>query len=199
MPRKHPKNKDETRKEIIRKSREVISKMGFKKTSTEEIAKSLNKTKSALYHYFENREEILKAVIHYEGEQVKQSILQVIRNETNPRKQLEVFFMNRAKSVFRLWNFYKSIIEEYFLRYSFIWMSLDNYNLEEQKILEDILQEGIDQKLFFIPDVSLTARSVIKMMRGFDFFIFQGEKYKEIQSDLAEILRIFIDGISTNK
>ncbi|OHD68452.1 MAG: hypothetical protein A2W19_14120 [Spirochaetes bacterium RBG_16_49_21] len=196
MPKKSLKNKDETRKEIIKKSREVISKMGYRKASTEEIAKSLNKTKSALYHYFENREEILKAVIHYEGEQVKQSILEVIGNETNPRKKLEVFFLNRAKNVFKLWNFYKSIIEEYFLRYSFIWMSLDKYNTDEQKILENILQEGIDQKLFSIPDISLTSRSLIKMMRGFDFFIFQGEKYKEIQSDLAEVLRIFIDGIS---
>ncbi|OHD66174.1 MAG: hypothetical protein A2176_08000 [Spirochaetes bacterium RBG_13_51_14] len=190
------KNKDEIKKEIIKKSREVISKMGFRKTSTEEIAKSLNKTKSALYHYFENREEILKAVIHYEGEQVKKSIIEAIENETDPRKKLQAFFINRTKNVYKLWNFYKSIIEEYFLRYSFIWMSLDTYKMDEQKILENILQEGIDQKVFSIPDISLTSRSFIKLMRGFDFFIFQGEKYKEIQSDLAEVLRVFIKGIS---
>jgi AcrR family transcriptional regulator len=196
MMKKSLKSKDETRREIIKKSREVISKMGYRKTSTEEIAKSLNKTKSALYHYFENREEILKAVIHYEGEQVKQSILEVIGNETDPSKKLEVFFMNRVRSVYKLWNFYKSIIEEYFLRYSFIWMSLDKYNVEEQNILENILQEGVDQKLFIIPDIPLTSRSFIKMIRGFDFFIFQGDKFKEIQSDLAEVLRVLINGIS---
>lgn len=196
MNPRNMKNKDEIKKEIIKKSREVISKMGFRKTSTEEIAKSLNKTKSALYHYFENREEILKAVIHYEGEQVKKSIIEAIENETDPRKKLQAFFINRTKNVYKLWNFYKSIIEEYFLRYSFIWMSLDTYKMDEQKILENILQEGIDQKVFSIPDISLTSRSFIKLMRGFDFFIFQGEKYKEIQSDLAEVLRVFIKGIS---
>ena len=196
MNPRNMKNKDEIKKEIIKKSREVISKMGYRKTSTEEIAKSLNKTKSALYHYFENREEILKAVIHYEGEQVKKSIIEAIENETDPRKKLQSFFINRTKNVYKLWNFYKSIIEEYFLRYSFIWMSLDTYKMDEQNILENILQEGIDQNLFSIPDISLTSRSFIKMMRGFDFFIFQGEKYKEIQSDLAEVLQVFIKGIS---
>ncbi len=194
-----PKNsskKDETRKEIIKNTREILSKMGYKKSSTEEIAKSLNKTKSALYHYFENREEIFQAVLHYEGEQLRQTISEAINKESDPKKKLQIFFTIREKQIYKLWNFYKSIIEEYFLRYSYIMMALDDYSRNEQAMLESILTEGIKKGAFSIPDISLTSRTVIKMMKGFDFFLFQGEKFKEIQNELDEAINILINGIS---
>jgi len=188
--------KDETRKEIIKNAREILSKMGYKKSSTEEIAKSLNKTKSALYHYFENREEIFQAVLHYEGEQLKQTLFEAINNERDPQKKLQVFFIIREKQIYKLWNFYKSIIEEYFLRYSYIMMALDDYSRNEQAMVESILVEGIEKGVFRISDISLTSRTLIKMIKGFDFFLFQGEKFKEIQNELTEAIHVFINGIS---
>jgi AcrR family transcriptional regulator len=196
MISKNLTKKDETRREIIKNTRDILSKMGYKKSSTEEIAKSLNKTKSALYHYFENREEIVKAVLHYEGDQLKNTLYEAISREDDPQKKLQIFFIIRAKQIYKLWNFYKSIIEEYFLRYSYIMMALDDYTRNEQAMVEGILKEGITRGVFRISDISLTSRTMIKMIKGFDFFMFQGEKFKEIQNELTEALHVFINGIS---
>ncbi len=195
MATRKTKKKEDVKQEIIKKSREVISKMGWRKSSTEEIAKTLNKTKSSLYHYFDNREELIRAVVHYEGEQIKQALIEAINKEKNPQDKLMVYFTTRIKKIYKLWDFYKGVIEEYFLRYSFIMMALGDYNRYEQQLIEDILNEGNQDGIFVIPDVPNTSRALIKMMMGFDFFMFQGEKFKDIQVELVEGLRVFISGI----
>lgn len=195
MAQRKTKTKEDVKQEIIKKSREVISKMGWRKSSTEEIAKTLNKTKSSLYHYFDNREELIRAVVHYEGEQIRQALFEAIEKEKNPQDKLTVYFAIRIKKVYKLWDFYKGVIEEYFLRYSFIMMALGDYTRYELQLIEDILSEGNERGIFSIHDVSLTSRALIKMMMGFDFFMFQGGKFKDIQDEMAEGLRHFIRGM----
>lgn len=194
--RKTTKSKEDVKQEIIKKSREVISKMGWRKSSTEEIAKTLNKTKSSLYHYFDNREELIRAVVHYEGEQIRQALIEAVGLEKDPREKIMVYFTTRIKKIYKLWDFYKGVIEEYFLRYSFIMMALGDYTRFEQQFIEDILNEGNRRGIFAIPDVPLASRALIKMVMGFDFFMFQGEKFKDIQIEMAEGLRVFINGLS---
>jgi AcrR family transcriptional regulator len=190
------KRKDDFREEIIMKSREIVAKLGYRKASTEEIARSLNRTKGALYHYFDNREEILKAVIKYEGDQLKKAIFEAISIEDDPGKKLAAFFMTRARKILELWNFYKSVIEEYFARYSFIMTALTDYNTEEFDIVSSIISAGIDSSLFAVSDSDLAARAFIKSMKGYDFFMFQGECFEEIEVELAESLQTFIRGMT---
>jgi AcrR family transcriptional regulator len=196
MAPKKTKSKEDVKQEIIKKSREVISKMGWRKSSTEEIAKTMNKTKSSLYHYFDNREELIRAVVHYEGEQIRLALAEAVSNEKNPQDKLMIYFTTRIKKIYKLWDFYKGVIEEYFLRYSFIMMALGDYMRYEQQFIEEILNEGNRRGIFAIPDVTLTSRSLIRMVMGFDFFMFQGEKFKDIQNEMAEGLRVFISGLS---
>ncbi len=194
MKRKNPP-KEDVKKEIIIKSREIISKMGYKKSSTEEIAKSLNKTKGALYHYFENREDIIKEVLKYEGQLLKDALMKAVLEEKEPDRQLQLYFLARAKQVYELWSYYQSVIAEYFNRYSFIMGALSEYTIEEQTILERILADGNARKVFNIQDVSLTSRSLLKAMRGYDFFMFQGERFEDIEDEISETIQIIVKGL----
>ena len=54
--------------EIIIAAREVMAGYGYKKVSIDDIARKLNMTRSALYYYYRNKEEIFRAVISYEME-----------------------------------------------------------------------------------------------------------------------------------
>jgi len=197
MKRKNNPPKEDVKKEIIIKSREIISKMGYKKSSTEEIARSLNKTKGALYHYFENREEIIKEVLKYEGQLVKEAVSEALVKEKEPDKQLHSFFLIRARQVYELWSFYQSVIAEYFNRYSFIMSTLSEYTSEEQSILEGILRDGNRKKVFNVKNVRLTSSALIKAMRGYDFFMFQGVRFEDIE-DEYNLMRYFMVGVAPN-
>lgn len=188
--------KEIIKREIIEKSREIIARLGYKKSSTEEIARSLNKTKASLYHYFKNREEILQAVIDYEGKGLKDVLINTVNSGDNPPIKLQSFFKARAKKIFELWNFYKFVISEYFNRYSFIMGSLNEYNDKELFLVKSIIQDGIERGMFSVSNVELTSKALIKSMKGYDFFLFQGEHFNDIEDELTETLKIFVNGIS---
>ncbi|MCU0846826.1 MAG: TetR/AcrR family transcriptional regulator [Spirochaetes bacterium] len=196
MALKRQKNPEDIKKEIIIKAREILSKMGYKKASTEEIARSLNKTKGALYHYFENREEIILSVIKYEGEQIKKSIEEAIEKEKDPRKKLQVYFEERLNKIHELFDFYKYVIEEYFKKYLFIMKALSDYNLEEYTTVQKILHEGVKTKVFQIPDVKMVSKTLIKAMKAYDFFMFLEENYEDTRNEMSAALKIFINGIA---
>lgn len=53
------------KQEIIEAAREVFSKYGYKKTTMDDVASSLNITRSALYYYYKNKDDIFLAVGEY--------------------------------------------------------------------------------------------------------------------------------------
>ncbi|QEC43514.1 TetR/AcrR family transcriptional regulator [Pseudobacter ginsenosidimutans] len=55
--------KDPVREEILRKAAELLGRFGFKKTTMEDIARAIGKSKSALYYYYKTKEEIFEAVV----------------------------------------------------------------------------------------------------------------------------------------
>lgn len=56
-------SKDPVREEILSKAAELLGRFGFKKTTMEDIAKAIGKSKSSLYYYYKTKEEIFEAVV----------------------------------------------------------------------------------------------------------------------------------------
>ncbi len=190
------KQKTDVKQEIIRKAREILSRFGYRGASTEMIARSLNRTKGALYHYFKNRDDIIKSVIDYEGRRILDTVMKSVEKEAAPDMKLFRCVMTRASEVKRLFSYYGSVIEEYFMRYQFIVDALGEYSAQEQSMVEEILKEGADRGVFSVNDPALTSRALLKAMSGYDFFIFQGGKYSMLEKEITEALSIFIRGIS---
>ncbi|MBN1532333.1 MAG: TetR/AcrR family transcriptional regulator [Spirochaetes bacterium] len=190
------KQKDEMKREIIKKAREVVSRVGYRGASTEMIARSLNRTKGALYHYFKSRDDLIKSIVDFEGERMAETIETTVARETSPEEKLFRCFTARAAEVKKLFAFYGSVIEEYFMRYEFITDALREYRKRELEIVEGILREGVALGRFEVTDTELTSRALLKAMSGYDFFLFQGEKYSPLEREMTEALRVFIRGIS---
>ncbi len=198
--KKNTKLKNNTKKnkklEIIQKSIEIVARMGYKKSSTEEIAKALDKTKGSLYYYFKSKDDLIKAVIEYESDQLKNEIMNAIKKTDDPRIKLKLFYKVRAIKILKLLSFYKLVLNEYFDRYTFIMTTLKSYNKEESATIKSILKNGSDSGLFAISELDKTARAIIKTMHGFDFFMFLEGDREENLREMREILKIIIKGIS---
>lgn len=196
MNSKDLEKKENYKQEIIQKTREILSRLGYKKTSTEQIAKSLNRTKAALYHYFKNRDEIIQAAIKYEGNYILLSIKDGIGKSKEPIQCLRSFFKIRSEKIHEFGNYYKYVRDEYFNYYNFIMDSLEEYHEEEFSILKKIIKDGVSKKIFKTPNITLSTKALLKSIKAYDFYIFQGEEYKNMKDELNETLEIFIKGIS---
>jgi len=96
-----PKNEPSSpRKELIRqefltKAAEVFEKKGFAQTTIQDIAQALELSRSALYHYFKSKDEILEALVlehtEYAAEQLER---QFLNNDEAPSELLQQLLSN---------------------------------------------------------------------------------------------------------
>jgi AcrR family transcriptional regulator len=62
------------RQEFLTKAAEVFEKRGFAQTRIQDVAEALELSRSALYHYFRSKDEILEALVSEHTEQVAEKM-----------------------------------------------------------------------------------------------------------------------------
>src|SRR5580704_1083853 len=79
-PKKDPSSprKELVREEFLTKAADVFEKKGYAQTTIQDLAQALELSRSALYHYFKSKEEILEALVlehtEYAAEQMEQRL-----------------------------------------------------------------------------------------------------------------------------
>src|SRR5688572_33260146 len=84
--------KDPIRDEILNGARDLFERFGFKKTTMEDIARQVGKSKSALYYYYKTKEEIFEAVILNDITASQTHVAEAVRKEDSASNQFRVLF-----------------------------------------------------------------------------------------------------------
>src|SRR5689334_7123092 len=84
--------KDPIREEILNGARDLFERFGFKKTTMEDIARQIGKSKSALYYYYKTKEEIFEAVVLNDIEATQTLVADAVKKEESATSKFRVFF-----------------------------------------------------------------------------------------------------------
>lgn len=190
-------NLDIKRETIVQQARDLFGRYGFRKTTMDDIALSMRKGKSSIYYYFKGKEEIFEAVVEYEAAELKESLSQVIReNSENPKEQLRQYMTARLNSIQQLANFYNALRSDYLSHLEFIDRVREKYRNEEIHMLEVILRLGIRKGVYQINDPRIASLAIVTAMQGMETPIFLGKLENiEIETRLDTILDIIFNGI----
>ncbi len=180
---------------IIETAQAIFSRLGFKKTTMEDIARAVFKAKSSLYHYFKNKEEIYKAVVEKESRIVKEEVEKALAAQDSPAKKLEAYVKTRMRAIHRLANFYHAFREEYLESYSFIQNIRRDYDRYEVETIKKILSEGVETGIFNVQDLDLTAVAIITAMKGFEYPWAVAQDMNQIERDIDQLLQVLFFGI----
>jgi AcrR family transcriptional regulator len=138
--------KDPFKDEILNGARELFERFGFKKTTMEDIARQVGKSKSALYYYYKTKEEIFEAVILNDIATSQAQVAEKVKQEASATSQFRVMFTTLLEDVKQKANkfgiFKTDLYENHFL-FDNIIKKRDSY-LEE--LIKDILILGISQR-----------------------------------------------------
>ncbi len=88
MPKLKPEEIALRRREIVEAARRCFIRSGFHQTTTDEICREASITPGGLYHYFANKEELIKAVIQYAAAGALQMVHEAAEKEPDPRSAL---------------------------------------------------------------------------------------------------------------
>ena len=185
----------DVKEQIIDVSRKIFARYGFKKTTMDEIANSLYKGKSSIYHYFKSKEEIFKEVIKKEYTHLKHRIYEALEKQDSPVEKLRTYILTRLKVLLSLSNFYAALKNDYFECLGLIEQIRETYVREEIEIFEGILQEGIDKGVFVIKNKEVTAHTIITVLKALEHDWAMAENRNELEGNVSSMLDIFFYGI----
>ncbi len=157
-----------TRELMIDVARQLFAKIGVEKTTMNDIADAANKGRRTLYTYFKSKNDIYVAVVHKELNELHSSLEAASQVMMTPTKKLMHFIYTHLEAIKEI------VIRNGTLRADFfrdIWKvenARKEFDLREEHLICNILEEGIEAHVFAMPDAQITAKILLHSIKGLE-------------------------------
>jgi AcrR family transcriptional regulator len=186
---------EEAKAKIVEIARGIFTHFGFRKTTMEEIAVASRKGKSSIYYYFNSKEEIFRAVVEKEAEELKSDLLKKIESIDDPIERLKVYISVRMHKLSKLTNFYTALKSDNLSHLDFIGQIRKSYDLEEIKIVSGIIRYGINKGIFNVEDPDLSSIAIVTAMKGLEVPLFISKEQGNFEARLDNIINFLFYGM----
>ncbi len=187
--------KDEVRSRIISVASKIFIRFGYRKTTMEEIAIATRKGKSSIYYYFKSKEDIFRAVVEKEAEELKIDLADAVDKVEDPIDQLKTYLLFRTHKLKTLTNFYTALKSDYLSHLEFIERIRREYDQDEINLVKNILQSGMERNEFVIDDPELAAVAIATAMKGLEIPLFIKKEHGNIEDRLDNLINFLFYGL----
>lgn len=188
--------KSEVRAQIIDVARKIFTRYGYRKTTMEEIAAATRKGKSSIYYYFPGKEEIFRAVVEKEAGELQARLDRAIHVDAAPLEKLKAYIFFRLHHVRTVENFYSALNEDSLSHLDFILEIRKNFDGEELRLVQEILEEGMEDGSFQLSSSKIGAIAISTMMKGLELPLLLSSDHKTDRGELLEdLVRVLFYGI----
>ncbi len=188
-------NKDKAITEIINASIVVFSKFGYKKTTMEDIGNAVGKSKHGLYYYFKNKEDVFKAVVEKEAQELYVVLKLAISKSDDPIKKLKSYFIARMNTLNKVSNFYDVMKNELFDNLQFINEARLNFDKAEFELVKNILIDGNNKKCFSIKNVEGVAKMIVTTLKSLEIPFFVQNNKSNLKKNIETVFELISYGI----
>jgi AcrR family transcriptional regulator len=190
---KENENRSCTRElEIINAAREVFSEFGYRKTTMDDVSARMNITRSALYYYYRNKDDLFLAIMDNWLADYKEKVEEAISGESTTIEKLEVFCKYYLSYRDRFFRMFKLNDDDCFVNFSLYKRTKAMSIRLQNEIITGILKQ--DKKLKNSPDLEYYGYLLTHSIRGFVFNSLI-EDIDKLKNDVTEMCRIFYCGL----
>lgn len=158
-----------TRRLFIEVARDLFAQHGKKNITMNDIAAASKKGRRTLYLYFNNKEEIYRAVIETEIHILHKRVSAVYKKQNMPpRQKLSEFITTHLEAIKDAVVRNGSLRSEFFRDIYAVEKARRKIDKEEIGMIKNILQSGLTQSQSPRIDPSLTAMIVFYAMKGLE-------------------------------
>jgi len=185
---------------LVDVARQLFARMGVDNTTMNDIAQASQKGRRTLYTYFKSKNDIYQAVVESEMEKLHVMLLEIEAKELPADEKLMTFIFTRLSTVkaivFRNGtlraNFFRDIWRVEKVRKAF--------DIKEIEILKKILDTGIKEGIFQMPNVDMTAIVLHHALKGLEVPYIRGQMGNTVAEKLRQrenIMNLVFNGIKT--
>ena len=190
-----------TRDMLVDVARQLFARVGVDNTTMNDIAQASGKGRRTLYTYFKNKNEIYLAVVESELDQLYRMLVNVAAMELPPDEKLMTFIYTRLDAVKAL-VFRNGTLRATFFRD--IWRVekvRKSFDLREIEIIKGILDDGVRNKVFRMPDTDITAIVLHHALKGLEVPYIRGVMGDNISQRIKRrdnVMNLIFNGIKIN-
>lgn len=186
------------RTQILTGAAEVFSEKGFHKATTKQIAKAAGVSEGTIYNYFDNKRELLLAIMElWAGQSIKS--LMIDPPVSNPREFLTLILKDRYQLLQERGYLIAPIVAEIFADAELREAVYQRLAVPITKHLEQYLQTHIDSGQFRQINPVIITRALIgaMMMNSAIKFTQLDSRYDQISADvlIEQLVSLFLDGL----
>lgn len=157
-----------TRDMLVDVARQLFARKGVDDTTMNDIAQASGKGRRTLYTYFKSKNEIFLAVVESEMAQLHKVLMDVVNKELPADEKLITFIYTRLDAI-KAVVFRNGTLRAVFFRD--IWRVekvRKEFDLQEVEMLKSILDEGVRDGIFSVPDTDITAMVLHHALKGLE-------------------------------
>ncbi len=157
-----------TKKMLIEVARELFAKNGKKEVTMNDIAEASKKGRRTLYTYFNNKEEIYKAVIDKELDQIYERMHVVSLQNVEPDTKLKNHILAHLDAVRNAVNNNGSLRADFFHDIYEVERKRRKIDAKEIGLIRSIVKEGIEKNIFKRMDIELSSTIIFYAIKGLE-------------------------------
>lgn len=184
----------EKRGQILNLAKKRFERVGFNKTTVDEIANDAGVSKRTLYQEFESKEKILQELFMFEALSVRKAILNQIKKITDPSEKLQTY-LRLAKKYLDQNPFIVNVLNDgsgFFAPFLKDKPQVVEEGIEE--IMASILKEGMEKGVFRKMEERVVGHCIFLLFKGFTYG--KSEVSKPFgQNQTIEFLNFIMNGI----
>jgi AcrR family transcriptional regulator len=157
-----------TREMLVDAARQLFARMGVDNTTMNDIAQASMKGRRTLYTYFKSKNDIYQAVVETEMDNLYKALLDVAAKDLSADEKLMAFIYARLDAVKAI-VFRNGTLRANFFRD--IWRVekvRKGFDLREIELIKRILDDGVKEGIFDMPDVDITALVLHHALKGLE-------------------------------
>ena len=156
------------RKFILETARKVFVEKGFKKVTMKDIVEACDISRGGLYLYFDNTSQIFMEVMKLESEEADDVFSDSITEDATAADILVLFLQEQKKELLRKKDTLTQAIYEFYFENQ---PSRKDNILKKQfdsavKIIEKLIEAGVENGEFYCDDCAGTARNIMFVLEG---------------------------------
>ena len=191
-----------TRERLVEVARQLFARSGVENTTMNDIAQASSKGRRTLYTYFKNKEEIYQAVVESEIDKLNKMLMEVASKDLPADEKLIPYIYSRLDAVKAL-DFRNGTLRANLFRD--IWTVekiRKDFDLRDIEVIKGILDEGIAQGMFNVPDPDIMASVLHHALKGLEVPYIRGLMGDTISQRIKRrdnVMSLIFNGIKIKK
>lgn len=187
-----------TKKMLIEVARVLFAEKGKRNVTMNDIAEASRRGRRTLYTYFNNKEEIFRAVLNKELEYIVDQAKKAASTTAEPDIRLRNLAIAHLDSIKYVVDRNGSLSADFFRDIYEVERARRKTDQQEIDLIRATLVEGLHKRIFKTIDPELSAIIIFYAIKGLEVPYIRKTLTREFEQHKTEILEFVIRGIMSN-